>query len=239
MKRLLLLVAIMIAFWPMKTIEGSIHNAYTEPNQPTDKDLITIVIDGVEGQGPVLITDSNLQITGTSLEIDISLNVGPFTEITPWSHSEIIGTLPAGSYDLIVNANYSGSHTGTETYSTTFTVIAEPRVEAVVEIEPHTLNLQSKGKWITCYIWLPEDCNVADIDPNSVVLESEPNDIQADWIWFEEEEEVAMAKFSRSAVQEMLSVGELELTISGQLFDGTKFEGTDIIRVINKGSKKK
>lgn len=31
--------------------------------------------------------------------------------------------------------------------------------------------------------------------------------------------------------------GEIELTITGRLTDGTVFEGTDVIRVINKGGK--
>ncbi len=113
--------------------------------------------------------------------------------------------------------------------------IVAPPIEAYVEIEPHTLNLQSKGKWLNCHIWLPEDCNVADIEPNSVILEGEPNDIYAEWIWYNEEQNTVMAKFNRSEVQEILSVGEVELTVTGQLTDGTVFEGTDTIRVIDKG----
>jgi len=114
--------------------------------------------------------------------------------------------------------------------------VAPDIVDAMVDIGPDTLNLASKGEWLTCYIWLPEDYNVADIDPNSVLLEDE---IQPEWIWFDEVEEVVMAKFSRSDIQELLTVGEVELTVSGELLDGTRFEGTDIIRVIDKGSKKK
>lgn len=48
----------------------------------------------------------------------------------------------------------------------------------------------------------------------------------------------AIVRFSRSEVQGILDVGQVELTISGELTDGTVFEGTDIIRVIDKGNRK-
>lgn len=237
MKRLFLLVVIMTVFCPIKTIEGGIHNVYADPNQPTNSDSITIVVSGEEGQRPVLITGSNFQINGTTIELDIFLHVGFLMAITPWSHSEIIGSLPAGSYDLIVNAHYGGAYNWTHTYSTSFMVM----IEADVEIEPKTLNLQSKGGWLTCDIWLPEDCNVADIEPNSVVLESEPNDIYAEWIWYNEKQNIVMAKFNRSEVLQMLAdediieTGEAELTVSGELDNGMVFVGTDVIRVRDKG----
>jgi hypothetical protein len=115
-----------------------------------------------------------------------------------------------------------------------------PLVPAEVDITPQTLNLASKGRWITCHISLPEDYNVADIEPNSVMLENEPNDIYADWIRLEGE--AAMAKFKRWEVREMLTelgqLGRVELFVSGELNDGTRFEGTDTILVINRGNKK-
>ena len=47
-----------------------------------------------------------------------------------------------------------------------------------------------------------------------------------------------MVKFDRSNVQDMLEPGdEVEVTVSGQLTDGTTFEGTDTIRVIEKEKK--
>ncbi len=107
-----------------------------------------------------------------------------------------------------------------------------PPIAAEVKVVPRIINLASKGKWITCYIWLGEDYNVADIEPNSVVLEDE---IQADKVWFEGE--IMIARFSRSEVQWMLELGDVELAVSGELSDGTRFEGTDTIRVIDKGGK--
>jgi len=111
----------------------------------------------------------------------------------------------------------------------------ESPIPAKASIVPRTINLASKGKWITCYIWLHEDYNVADIDPNSILLEEE---IEPDEYSVDQQKQVAVLRFSRSDVQEILNVGEVELTITGQLTDGTVFEGTDVIRVIDKGGKK-
>ncbi|UCF42393.1 MAG: right-handed parallel beta-helix repeat-containing protein [Planctomycetota bacterium] len=110
-----------------------------------------------------------------------------------------------------------------------------PPIEAVVKVRPRTLNLRSRGKWITCHISLPEDYNVADIEPDSIFLEDE---IEADKVWVDEDQQVIMSKFSRSALQELLADLEtpttVELFVSGQLSDGTLFEGTDVIKVLNK-----
>jgi formylglycine-generating enzyme required for sulfatase activity len=113
--------------------------------------------------------------------------------------------------------------------------VPEQAFEVEAEITPHTLNVQSKGKWISCKIWLPEDYDVADVNSYSVTLEDE---IEAEWIWFDQDQQVIMAKFSRSALQEILADLEIptdvELLVSGRLNDGTFFEGTDTIRLIEK-----
>jgi hypothetical protein len=104
-----------------------------------------------------------------------------------------------------------------------------------VDIEPNNLNLTSKGKWITAFIWLPEEYNIADIEPNSVLLEGQ---IKSERLRLAEDEQVAIAKFSREEVQDILSVGEIGLTISGKLMDSTIFEARDTIKVIDKGEGK-
>jgi len=48
----------------------------------------------------------------------------------------------------------------------------ETIIEAVVDIDPNTLNLNSGGRWITCYIELPEGYDVNDIDGRTVTVEN-------------------------------------------------------------------
>ncbi|MGA1825765.1 MAG: hypothetical protein ACMUIP_14005 [bacterium] len=46
-------------------------------------------------------------------------------------------------------------------------------------------------------------------------------------------------KFVRSEVQEIVPIGEVALTITGTLLNGTTFHGTDSITVINPGKNDK
>ncbi|MCH7556722.1 MAG: hypothetical protein IIB56_04605 [Planctomycetes bacterium] len=114
-----------------------------------------------------------------------------------------------------------------------------PTVLNVIDIDPNTLNLNSEGKWITSYLWLPEGYNVADVEPNTVML---GYSIPADWIWFDEETQLLMAKFSRSAVENWLIEqelsGEVELSMTGAFIDETTFGGTDTIRIIGEDKNK-
>jgi len=115
---------------------------------------------------------------------------------------------------------------GAYEYSTT--------IPAEVRITPRTINLASKGNWIICYIWLPEDYNVADIDPNSVFLEEQ---IQPEQFSVDEQAQLVTTKFTREDVQPILEIGDIELKITGLLIDGTWFEATDTIKVVDKAEK--
>ncbi|MBW8041844.1 MAG: hypothetical protein FVQ85_17850 [Planctomycetes bacterium] len=110
-----------------------------------------------------------------------------------------------------------------------------PTIPAQAKIIPRTINLASKGKWITCYIRLPEGYNVADIDPNSVLLEEQ---IKAEQFSVNEQQQVATARFSREEVQSILDIGEVEMIITGQLKDGNIFKATDIVQVTDRGGGK-
>ncbi len=115
-------------------------------------------------------------------------------------------------------------------------------IQATIVIDPDTLNLNSKGKWITCYIELPGDYDVGDIEVSTIQLNDEvPAESRPTGVGDCDDDGIAelMVKFDRSAVQEILEAGdEVEITVTGELNDDTKFEGSDTIRVINKGGKK-
>jgi len=115
----------------------------------------------------------------------------------------------------------------------------EPIVQANIDFDPDTLNLNSKGKWVTVYIELPNghDYNIYDIDLSNIKLngeiyaESSPyeiGDYDNDGI------SDLMVKFDRVAVISLLCAGdEVAITITGNLVDGRLFKGTDTIGVIS------
>ncbi|MHC4314205.1 MAG: right-handed parallel beta-helix repeat-containing protein [Planctomycetota bacterium] len=108
-------------------------------------------------------------------------------------------------------------------------------IQAEIRIIPRTINLASNSKWLTCYIWLPDDYSVADIDSNSIFLNGK---IQAESVGVNEKQQVAIAEFSREEVQTILNIGEVELSIIGWLTDATIFHGKDVIEVTNKRGEK-
>jgi hypothetical protein len=120
--------------------------------------------------------------------------------------------------------------------------------QATVDIDPDTLNLRSRGRWITCYIELSPGWDVRDIDLTSLRLENilprvgpiEVGDYDSDDI------EDLMVKFDRSEVQGLVEVGdnvvltvtgELPVVIYGEIID-LPFEDDDGIRVIMPGKGK-
>jgi len=144
----------------------------------------------------------------------------------------------AGIYTVSLDVSGPGG-TDTETKESFITVYEQE--EATVDFDPDTLNLKSKGKVVTVYIELPEGYDVEEIDISTVMLNgivpamakpTEIGDHDGDGV------SDLMVKFDRSDVQDVLKPGnEVEVTVSGELTDGTDFEGNDTIRVIEKGKK--
>ncbi|MHA2028963.1 MAG: CARDB domain-containing protein [Candidatus Hodarchaeales archaeon] len=134
--------------------------------------------------------------------------------------------------DIRYHNSYQELNDETEDFSILFTRI----IPAEVDFNPDTLNSKSKGKWVTVYIELPEGYDANEIDRETITLndildpESHPTGIgdhDGDGI------PDLMVKFNRSAVIELMEPGEnFLLTISGELYNGVKFEGTDEIRTL-------
>jgi hypothetical protein len=116
-------------------------------------------------------------------------------------------------------------------------------IPATIDIDPDTLNLKSQGRWITVYIELPPGYDVGEITISTVALEGEELMevvLSAEpWptgIGDHDDDGIPdlMVKFDRSAVQELVSVGDVELTVIGK-WGLVPFRGSDTIRVIDLG----
>lgn len=68
--------------------EGAILDVTIEPEEPSITDPISIIVSGLEGSGPVEIINSDFYVDGTTLELDLFIRVGFFTEMLPWEYRE-------------------------------------------------------------------------------------------------------------------------------------------------------
>jgi hypothetical protein len=144
-----------------------------------------------------------------------------------------LSTLNLGKYTLTVTAVDNAGNVAVE--SITFWVI----IHANIAVDPRTLNLKSKGNWVTVYTELPTGYSVADINVSTVMLNGTvPAALNPTAIGDYDRDGIPdlMLKFNRSAVvQYMVSQGvefaNATLTLSGHLKDGTSFQGSDVVRV--------
>ncbi len=109
-------------------------------------------------------------------------------------------------------------------------------VPVEVGISPGVINLKSQGKFITALLTFPEGYNVADVDTTTILLQGQIQ--MQELVWSDEVTREIMVRFDRADVQTILSPGNVELTITGSLTDATPFEGSAVVKVINKGGKK-
>jgi len=124
----------------------------------------------------------------------------------------------------------------------------QPIVTATVDVDPDTLNLRSKGRWITAYIQLPEGYNPADIDATMILLDDAISPVldskygfvtnPSEYLVDHNEDGILerMVKFDRATVQSWIyqSAGtrsDISLTITGSLLDGPSFKGIDTISI--------
>ncbi len=124
--------------------------------------------------------------------------------------------------------SYFDDHDGSVMYATKAKP-GPPPCSAYLNIDPDTLNLKSRGRWITAYL-TTENCGAQDIDPSSLLLNDE---VKPAW-WDIQNNTTLMVKFDRAAVQAILHVSDsVDIKITGQWKRGGSFEAHDAIRVID------
>lgn len=135
------------------------------------------------------------------------------------------------SINVVVHGSISIHSNGGHDYIFLRVHIVAPSHSASLNIDPDTLNLRSKGKWITAYL-ITENVSAHEIDPSSLLL----NDVVRPAWWDVQNDTILMVKFDRSQVLGILSVGDsVRIEVDGHWKDGAGFEVFDIIRVINPG----
>jgi predicted outer membrane repeat protein len=113
-------------------------------------------------------------------------------------------------------------------------------ITATVDLDPDVLNPRSRGRWVTCYIELPEGYDPELIDVPTVMLNeavraethpTEVDDYDNDGI------PDRMVKFTRGEVIRAVSgFGDVEISITGNVAS-EMFSGADTIRVLEKNLK--
>jgi hypothetical protein len=225
----------------------------------------------LEGVQPASIT---MEETDTNLTVTVSGPISLFITYTPYGDNVTVIEDPDDSpylydydgdgfcsYSIWRACHASGSFNGYPLEPANFNYggfdivdyewynlgILAPTVVTTVDFAPSTLNLKSKGKWITAYIETPEGYNVHEINVSTIMLNDtilvEPRPIS---IGDYDSDSIPdlMIKFDRQAViQYILNNIDIEqlfeerfmtitLTITGKLNDGTPFQGSDTIRII-------
>ena len=150
----------------------------------------------------------------------------------PQFPGDILGYFSPGEHTITSFVSSQDATGGPNSWVTIILTITYAFMPVEVEFNPDTLNRKSQGKWVTVYIELSdgytwEDIDISTIKLNGVVpAEEKPTGIDEDGI--------LMVKFDRELVRGLLGQGEnVLITISGALFNGINFEGTDTIRVIH------
>lgn len=220
----------------------------------------------------LMVTDANGWTDTDEVVVEISpspvVEAGDSVSIYPGTCITLSGSVSGGSppytyaWSPSIGLDYPDSPTPdacpdtTTTYTLTVTdingcldgteviVIVNPQLEMTIDIDPNTLNLKSKGKWITCYIELPSGYDVGDIDISKLKIskigntdivpifsESAPTEIGD-----HDKDGIAdlMTKFNRSLLQDIVPAQDaVKITVEGELKGGTGLIGHDTIRVIN------
>ncbi|MEK6977552.1 MAG: hypothetical protein AABX40_04020, partial [Candidatus Hydrothermarchaeota archaeon] len=114
-------------------------------------------------------------------------------------------------------------------------IVAEPLIQATIDIDSDDVRLGSRGGWITAYIELPAGYDVNNINVSTVRLNGVvPADPKTDTVGDRDKDGIPDMKirFDKAEVVALLNPGDNLLTLTGSLTDGTPFKGSDTLQAI-------
>jgi uncharacterized membrane protein len=106
----------------------------------------------------------------------------------------------------------------------------ETVLTAAISFTPGSINLKSNAPSINCFISLPPEYTVQTVNTATIRLQEniQPDSVQIDIV-----QQIIQVKFLISKIRPLLTSSEAELTVTGELTDGTKFQGINKIGVKN------
>jgi hypothetical protein len=118
------------------------------------------------------------------------------------------------------------------------TAITTSGLTADIDVDPNVINLKGKGPWVTVYIE-PMGFDPSSIDVSTVRLAGSVPPAPKLQVLGDHNGNGApdlMVRFSREALDPLLTPGTDELVLTGSLVNGEPFEGRDEVRVIHPGN---
>lgn len=143
------------------------------------------------------------------------IGIGMFVDIPLQENDYVILVVNDSKDDF--SDNSGGIHLSIEKLS---------KIIVDVDIKPETLNLTSDGV-LTAFIKLPKQYSISNVDLNTITCEG-ANATKAIL-----DGDKLIAKFRRQDLKDIGPGKEVEFTVRGELKDGSVFDGTDTVRVIN------
>ncbi|UCE73776.1 MAG: exo-alpha-sialidase [Methanomassiliicoccales archaeon] len=207
-------------------LSNSTHNIFNPAIAAENNNIGIVWMDGRDKGGSFEIYFKSSFDRGNTWGADTRLTIAPETSNWP---------------DIVINENmvhvvWSDYRDGNEEIYYKSRLVSSPLITAGVDIKPDTINLKSKGRWITAYIELPNGYDVNDINISTILLESSISpENRPTGIGDYDNDNIPnlMVKFDRSEVEDILTIGDsITLTIKGNLVDNKSFEGSDTIRAI-------
>lgn len=133
MKKKILMISTVLLLFAGQTLAGSVGilSVGVTPVQPSNTDLITFNIFGWASESSSWVDHDAFAQNGTSLQLDLYVDMGIGRTVSEWTHSKQIQPLLPATYNLEVRAFENDSGTLWDTYNMDFTVTPEPSTIAL------------------------------------------------------------------------------------------------------------